>query len=128
MGTNITCPRCRKNHFLNVSSIRIRGTFLIVIGLFLVAFMGGIAIFVAALLFGSASQNVSSARRLNDEIPMLILIYGIFALVIAFGLNSLISGLWMIVTGRRNRVLLWIMWGLLGLLGIGSILVRSIIG
>lgn len=90
--------------------------------------MGGIAIFVAALLFGSASQNVSSARRLNDEIPMLILIYGIFALVIAFGLNALISGLWMIVTGRRNRVLLWIMWGLLGLLGIGSILVRSIIG
>src|SRR5690606_29000599 len=100
MGTNITCPRCRRNHFLNVSSIRIRGTFLIVIGLFMVAFMGGIAIFVAALLLGSASQNVSSARRLNDEIPMLILIYGIFALVIALGLNSLISGLWMIVTGR----------------------------
>jgi len=90
--------------------------------------MGGIAIFVAALLFGSASQNASSARRLNDEIPMLILIYGIFALVIAFGLNSLISGLWMIATGRRNRVLLWIMWGLLGLLGIGAVLVRAILG
>ncbi len=128
MGTNITCPRCRKNHFLNASSIRTRGTILIVIGLFLVAFMGGIAIFVAALLFGSASQNASSARRLNDEIPMLILIYGIFALVIAFGLNSLISGLWMIATGRRNRVLLWIMWGLLGLLGIGAVLVRAILG
>jgi len=100
---------------------------LVVVGLFLTALIGGIAVFVAVLLFGSANQTADSARRLNEAMPALFVVYGLFAVLIAFGLNSLISGIWMLATGRRNRVMLWIMWGLLGILAIGAIFVRVVI-
>lgn len=127
MGSNITCPLCRKNHFLSASSVRTRGTILVVVGLFLIALIGGIGAFIAILLFGSANKDAASAKRLNEAIPVLFVVYGLFAVLIAFGLNSLLSGIWMLVTGRRNRVMFWIMWGLLGLLGIAVIIVRVMV-
>jgi len=126
-GLNITCPRCSKNHFLPASSVRTRGTILVVVGLFLTALIGGIAVFIAVLLFGSANQTPESVRRVNEALPALYVVYGLFAVLIAFGLNSLISGIWMLATGRRNRVMLWIMWGLFGVLAIGAILVMVVI-
>ena len=124
LGANITCPRCGKNHFLTAKNVRTRGTILVIVGLFLIALIGGISIFLAVLLFGSANQTPEGTRRVQEAMPMLLVVYGLFALLIAFGLNSLISGIWMLVTGRRNRVMLWVMWGLLALLGIAAILVR----
>lgn len=124
LGSNITCPRCGKNHFLTAKNVRTRGTILVIVGLFLIALIGGISIFLAVLLFGSANQTPEGTRRVQEAMPMLLVVYGLFALLIAFGLNSLISGIWMLVTGRRNRVMLWVMWGLLALLGIAAIIVR----
>lgn len=124
LGSNITCPRCRKNHFLTAKNVRTRGTILVVVGLFLIALIGGISIFIAVLLFGSANQTPEGTRRVQEAMSALLVVYALFALLIAFGLNSLISGIWMLVTGRRNRVMLWVMWGLLALLGIAFVFVR----
>lgn len=109
---------------MTASNVRTRGTILVIVGLFLVAFIGAIAAFIAVLLFGSANQTADSTRRLNEALPALFVVYGLFAILILFGLNSLVSGIWMLATGRRNRVMLWIMWGLLGILAIAAFLVR----
>jgi len=127
LGANITCPQCKKNHFLNASSVRTRGAILVFVGLFLTALIGGIAVFIAYLLFGSANQTAEAKARVNDALPALYVVYGLFAVLIAFGLNSLISGIWMLTTGRRNRVMLWIMWGLLAILAIAVIFVQVVI-
>lgn len=108
------CPQCGRKLY-GPKEIRTRGIIQVVSGLFLVVFMGAIAIFVGAMLVG-ASKDPSSAKRVQEAAGTLLIIYAIFGLVIVFGLHGLIMGLWQIVTGRRNQLLIWIMWGLLLLL------------
>ena len=116
---NTICPRCKKKKFFTSDSIRVRGVVLLIVGLFLVVFMGGIAAFVAILLLG-ATNDPGSARKINDEIGALIGIYALFAAVIAFGLNSILGGLWMLIAGRRNRFLVWVMWALFVAMFVGG--------
>ena len=109
------CPRCHKAKFITASSIRTRGIVLLIVGLFLVVFMGAIGVFVGLMLLGSM-KNPESARKIKDEWFTFIAIYGVFAAVIVFGLNSIVSGIWMVAARRRNRFLVWVMWALLALL------------
>lgn len=105
------CPRCGKKMYTE-SSVRKRGVVSIVVGLFLVGLMGAIAVFVA-LLLADAMNDPDSAKKINSEAGMLLAVYGIFAVVIAFGVNAIVHGAWMAFVGRRSRVLVWTMWGLL---------------
>ena len=120
------CPRCRTSKFFTADSIRMRGVIGLLVGAFLVIFMGAIGVFVGIILFGAASDP-SSAKRIKSEFATLIAIYAIFACVIAFGVNAFLSGVWMLVAGRRNRFLVWVMWALLAVLLIGGGLVRAFI-
>ncbi|HMT08046.1 MAG TPA: hypothetical protein PKA82_08585 [Pyrinomonadaceae bacterium] len=117
------CPSCRSNRFFNESSIRTRGFILIGVGLFLVAFMVVIAAGVFILLAG-ASQDASSAKKINAQFGMLMVIYAIFAAVAAFGLNAIVGGFWMIIAGRRSRVFVWLLWITLALMFGGGVLFR----
>ncbi|HKX83800.1 MAG TPA: hypothetical protein VJL58_06260 [Pyrinomonadaceae bacterium] len=119
------CLRCRKKKFFRSGNIRTRGIVLLVVGLFLVVFMGAIGVFVALMLLGS--MDPESARKINNEWFTLIAIYCIFAAVIAFGLNSIVSGLWMIAAGRRNRFLVWVMWALLLVLLVAGVAMRTLL-
>lgn len=85
------------------------------VGLFLVVFMIVIAAGVFMLLAG-ASKDPASAKKINSETGMLLLVYGIFATVIAFGLNAIAGGLWMLIAGKRNRIFVWLMWVILFLI------------
>ncbi len=105
------CPRCGKRLF-TATNVRWRGFFLVLIGLFLTGLMGTIAVFVYGLLMG-AMNNPDSARKINDQTPMLLFIYGIFGLVIVIGITSMLMGIWQIIFGKRNRVLIWIFFGLI---------------
>ena len=120
--TNQTiCPRCHKAKFFASGNIRTRGIVLLIVGLFLVVFMGAIGVFVGLMLLGSM-KNPESARKINNEWLTFVAIYGVFAAVIVFGLNSIVSGIWMIAAGRRNRFLVWVMWALLvALMAAGAI-------
>ena len=105
------CPKCGKV-LRNSKNIRTRGIIGIVTGLFLALFMGAIAVGVAFML-AAAMKNPESARKINAESGTLLAIYGLFAMVIVFGLHSIIIGIYHVVTGRRNRILIWMMWALL---------------
>ncbi|MFT3746203.1 MAG: hypothetical protein QM785_18170 [Pyrinomonadaceae bacterium] len=115
------CPRCGNAKFLTSSNIRKRGIGLVIVGLFLAGFMGAIAVFVALLIAGSL-KDPQSAKRFNSEFSTFVVIYLLFGAVIVFGIHSVISGIWMIAAGKRNRFLVWVMWALLiGLAVIGGI-------
>lgn len=101
-----SCPRCGKPLF-TATNIRWRGVLLVVVGLFLTAFMSSIAVFVGGLLIQSA-QHPETSRKLNEEMPFLIMMYVIFGGVIATGLTSILNGFWQIVFGRRNMILVWL--------------------
>lgn len=109
------CPQCRHAKFFTAKNIRNRGIFLILVGLFLVVFMGSIAVFVGMLLLGSM-KDPTTAKRLHQESFTLLAVYAVFAAVIAFGINSIVGGIWMIAFGKRNRFFVWIMWATLFLI------------
>lgn len=119
------CPRCHSSKFLNERAVRIRGGVLVGVGLFLVVLMGGIAVFVGMLLF-SVANDPANAKKLINESGALLGVAALFAGVIAFGINSIVSGLWMWVFGRRNRVLVWVMWALLALIIAAGVFFRVV--
>ncbi len=89
--------------------VRRRGWVLISLGLLLVGMMGTITFLVAPTML---SGDASAGARFTGTPEQAILILGLFGIVIVFGLTCIASGLWQIVTGRRN---IWIVVLILGL-------------
>ena len=83
-----------------------------------------IAAGVAVLLAG-ASNDPASAKKINNEMGLLLLVFGIFAAVIAFGLNAIAGGLWMLIAGKRSRVFVWLMWATLALIFVAGAIFRA---
>jgi hypothetical protein len=110
-SSSTACPQCRSTKFFTSSSIRRRGIVLTVIGFFLAGFIGAIAVWVGTLLLGS--KDPETIRKVNSEIYTFLIIYLLFGALFVFGIHSIVSGLWMAIAGKRNRVLLWVMWVLL---------------
>ena len=105
------CSRCGRKLY-TARNIRNRGIVGIITGMFLMGFMGAIAVWVAAML-SNARKNPESAVKRNAESVTILAIYALFALVIAFGAHSVLIGAYHLIAGRRSRVLIWIMWVLL---------------
>jgi hypothetical protein len=115
------CPQCG-SWMPRAQGIRRRGWLLIVIGFLLVAMMGAITFMVApTMLSGGASSGV----RFTGTPEQAILILGLFGLVIVLGLTSIASGLWQIVTGRRNIWIVVLVLSLTFLLIVAGSAVRS---
>jgi RNA polymerase subunit RPABC4/transcription elongation factor Spt4 len=96
------CPRC--GHKLITSArVKVLGWVLIVLGLFLVAFMGVITLLVAGIIAGAGRPG--STQSFSGGTKELALIFGIFALVIAFGLTCAVAGFSQARSGRRNKKL-----------------------
>jgi hypothetical protein len=105
------CPRCGRGLF-SQRNVRWRGVALTFLGLFLSGFMSVIAVFVTAFLIDTA-KNPRNRANFNGEEPMLILIYLIFGGVIAMGVTMILAGLWQVIFGRRNMILIWIFFALI---------------
>lgn len=90
--------------------IRFLGVVQLVLGLFLIGFMGVITLNVAPLLLNPAPT--AGGARFTGTSQQAQLILALFGTVILFGFGSGLSGLWQIMTGRRNK---WVVFVVLGI-------------
>lgn len=103
------CPKCGKKTFFTSGSIRKRGVVAMVMGLIIASLMGGVAIFVGTMMLGQM-KNPETAKKITDDQFVFLAIFGLFGLLIALGLHFVVTGGWMAAFGKRNRVLIWLMW------------------
>ena len=95
------------------------------LGGFLIVFMGTISVFVWNLVNKtSADGHRSFTGTKSDQ----VMIFGVFALVILFGVVALAAGLWQLIFGRRNKILVWVILGLGFIFVIGSIASSYLLG
>src|SRR4051794_14624811 len=85
--TDIKCPNCGRKLY-GPKEIRTRGIVQLIAGLFLVVFMGGVAIFVSTIL-ANGLKDPTSATKIQQQSSMFLVIFAIFGLVIVFGLHGL---------------------------------------
>ena len=100
-GNFTKCPECGWA-MRSPGNIRMRGWVLIGIGLFLVLLMGAIAWNVAPSMLNPGKEM--AGMRFDGTPDQAELFLGIFALVILFGALSLANGIYMVATGRPNRL------------------------
>ena len=89
------------------------------LGVVLVVLGGGLMVGMAVLswiMYGIVNNNDprASTKFTGTESDMMF-IFGIFALVFFFGFVAFVAGLWQVVVGKRNLILVWIMLGLGGI-------------
>ena len=102
------CPKCGRR-VLSTKQVRRLGWLQLLLGLFLSAFMGTIALSLAPIM-------LHPGRGFTGTPQQALLILGLFGLVIVFGLSSIANGLWQIITGRRNKWILYLSFVLFALL------------
>jgi hypothetical protein len=112
------CPKCGRR-LQSKKKVRILGWALVLLGSFLVIFMGGLGIFLASIIAGSGQPGNSTRFTGGPEDVMFIA--AIFGFVISFGLASIVGGVWQIWFGKPNRIVMVVMFVLAGVLwAIGS--------
>ena len=104
------CPKCGQR-LRTSGQVRRLGVLQLLIGLFLVGLMGTITFMLAPAIL-RAGEPVGPDGGFTGTPQQALLILGLFGLVIAFGLGSMLTGLWQIKTGRRNK---WLFFGMLAL-------------
>ncbi len=106
-GAAGACPKCGRR-LRTATQVRRLGWLQLAIGVFLVGLMGTITYNLAPSLLPSAAATRGGARFTGTP-EQAQLILGLFGMVLVFGLGSMLSGLWQIKTGRRNKWLFVIM-------------------
>lgn len=104
------------------AALRALGVVLVVLG---GALMGGMAV-LSWIMYGviqNSSDPRASTKFTGSESDMMFM-YAIFALVFFIGLTAFTAGLWQVIFGRRNLVLVWIMLALGGIFFILGTAVR----
>jgi uncharacterized membrane protein len=107
------CPQCGRK-LQSAKKVRILGWVLVLLGGFLVVFMGGLGILLAGIIAGSGQPGNSTRFTGGPEDVMFIV--GIFGLVIAFGLAAMAGGAWQIWFGKPNRIVMVVMFVVAGIL------------
>jgi magnesium-transporting ATPase (P-type) len=110
----VNCPQCGKK-LRTAKNIRVRGVIQIVTGVILVLMMAGLSVFIGVLI-AKGSNDPETTKKLADQRNFLFVVYAFFAVLALFGLNGIVMGTWQVVTGRRNKVLMWVMFVLLALI------------
>jgi hypothetical protein len=100
-GSEKKCPQCGWA-MRSSRNIRMRGWLLLCCGLFLVLFMGWIAASLwPTLVRPGVDYESGRFTGTRDQAQMIL---GLFGLVILFGAFGTVNAIYMIVTGRQNRV------------------------
>jgi magnesium-transporting ATPase (P-type) len=99
------CPQCGRA-MRSGRQVRVLGWVLAVIGAFLLVFVGAIAVWMTNVI--RHADEPGAKVGFTGGTDMLLLIYGLFALVLSFGVVSVASGVWQIHYGRPNRKLMFI--------------------
>lgn len=111
-----TCPKCgdiRETTATNctdcgkvlqkVSTVRALGVFLVVAGTSLLGIMGWLSLWI----YGTMSNTGNSGSRFNGSRSDLMFIIFIFDLVISISLAAMAGGLWQIIFGKRNKLIVF---------------------
>jgi magnesium-transporting ATPase (P-type) len=107
------CPKCGRK-MRSGGFIRGLGWVLLLIGLFLVGLMGTITVNVGwGMLHPGETVQGSTFTGTAEQGKLFLTLFG---LVIIFGLGSIFNGLYQIITGQRNRIVLFVMLGLAAVL------------
>jgi hypothetical protein len=88
------------------ATIRILGGVLIFLGGFISVMMA----FVGLFMYGALMQTNGS--RFNGSESELMFAAGIIGLTFVVGISFALAGLWQIIFGRRNTVIVWVSVGL----------------
>jgi uncharacterized integral membrane protein len=96
------CPKCRRPLFTQ-TKIRILGGLITFLGAFIAAMM----IYILSFVYSSINQANDSLKFTGTE-TQASYIYAILGLTLTAGLFFVFTGLWQIIFGRRNRILVWI--------------------
>jgi hypothetical protein len=119
------CPRCGKK-LRTSKNIRIRGVIQLVTGTFLVLMMAGLSGFIWYITH-KASLSPDEQRRIAEQQAIFMGLYAFFAIIGLFGLNGIVMGVWQLAFGRRNKPLIWVMFGLLALILVGCLAVTFVL-
>jgi len=103
------CPKCRKP-LRSRQQIRVLGA--VMLGLSLILIIGMVYIIYRVDQSIIASRKPGSLTKWTASPAEISMIFGIFYTVLATGISAFIAGLWHLVVGRRNLILIWIMFGL----------------
>ncbi|HQU94466.1 MAG TPA: hypothetical protein PLK77_19370 [Pyrinomonadaceae bacterium] len=106
------------------TALRALGVVLLVLGALL---MGGMAV-LSWVMYG-VIQNSSDPRattRFTGSESDMMFIFAIFGLVFFIGLTSFVAGLWQVIFGKRNLILVWVMLALGGIFFIVGTVVRAL--
>jgi hypothetical protein len=114
------CPECGQK-LRTSGQVKVLGWVLLLLGAFLVVFMGSIAFLVARIIAGTDEPGATT--RFDGGPKEVAMIFGIFGLVLAFGFTSMVAGFWQVWYGRRNKRLVWVILGIaVSLLVIGELI------
>ena len=115
-GNVATCPKCG-GPMRAVRESRARGWILLVLGLFLIVFMGVITLNLAPSLLspGETGSDGSSFTGTADQARTAL---GLFLMVILFGFVATANGVYIIRTGRQSWVFIAVTLAVAAVLGI----------
>src|SRR5882724_5406049 len=106
------CAQCG-GRVVSSKRARVLGVMLIVIGLFLALTMGGLTVFFASLMVHSGSPGSTGSFTGTPE--QATAIFGLFGVIFAIGLTSLVGGIYQIKYGRRSLLIQIFTFVLVGL-------------
>jgi MFS family permease len=99
-----------------VVATRIRGLLMMLCGVFLMAMIGYISIWMLDVIYDPGSSKAQFTGTRQEKLG----IFALFAGIIIFGLGSFLTGAWQAAFGRRNKTLSWIVVGLGILIFVGG--------
>ena len=102
------------------------GAVLALLGVFLVAMMSAIIIFMLGVVNQPAKPG--SGARFTGTKDEMYAIFGILGFVLLFGFTALIAGMWQLIFGRRNMILIYVIIGLGAVFLIGGTIFRVVVG
>jgi len=114
------CPQCGRG-LRSKSVVRALGGVVVVLGMGLMAGMAMLTLWAYKLIHKSGS---SGARFTGTEEQMHTML-SVFGFVFVFGLVGVVAGLWQLIFGRRNLVLVGIMIVLAVLLFLASLYIQG---
>ena len=101
------CADCGKP-LQRVSTIRVLGVVLVVLGSVLLGIMSWLSFWI----YGTMSNAGSSGSHFNGGPKDVLFIVFIFGLVISISLAATAGGIWQIIFGKRNKLIVFAVFGL----------------
>ncbi|MDT7541069.1 MAG: hypothetical protein QOE33_973 [Acidobacteriota bacterium] len=108
-GEAARCAHCG-GRVASARTMRLLGWTQVGLGSFLVLFMGTITYYVARIIYHTGEPGTGA--RFTGGPEMALYIFGLFGLVLIFGVACIASGAWQAHYARQNRKLMFIILGL----------------